>query len=54
MAFNYNAELKDAALLINFGGVFLQAYEFEGPKKDISGCSGCLNAQSHRSRFSGY
>ena len=34
MAFNYNAELKDAALLINFGGVFLQAYEFEGPKKD--------------------
>lgn len=37
MAFNYNAELKDAALLINFGGVFLQAYEFEGPKKDISG-----------------
>ena len=28
MAFNYNEELKDASLLINFGGTFLQAYEF--------------------------
>ncbi len=33
MAFNYNEELKDASLLINFGGTFLQAYEFEGAKK---------------------
>ena len=37
MAFNYNTELKDASLLINFGGTFLQAFEFEGAKKDISG-----------------
>lgn len=36
MGFNYNAELKEATLLVNFGG-FLQAYEFEGVKKDIDG-----------------
>ena len=36
MGFNYNAELKDAKLLINFFGS-LQSYEFEGVKKDIDG-----------------
>lgn len=36
MSFNYNAELKEASLLVNFGG-FLQPYEFEGVKNDIDG-----------------
>lgn len=34
--FNFNRELHDATLLINFGG-FLQPYEFEGGKRDIDG-----------------
>ena len=36
MGFNYDEELKEAGLLINFGG-FLQPYEFEGVVKDIDG-----------------
>lgn len=36
MGFNFNEELKEATLLINFGGV-LQPYEFQGVKKDIDG-----------------
>lgn len=36
MSFNYNPELRDAKLLINFGD-FLQPYEFAGGKADIDG-----------------
>lgn len=36
MGFNYNAELKDATLLINFFGN-LAPFEFEGAAKDIDG-----------------
>lgn len=36
MGFNFDRELQEATLLINFGG-HLQPYEFQGLKKDIDG-----------------